>query len=100
MRGFNGNPLAQNPTATPGNIAQNACAANTTVAVNVTVTGARTDSFVAVKPRSALDLGLGIVGAYVSAANTVTVYFMNTTAGALPAGAAGINFDVMVMPNL
>jgi hypothetical protein len=100
MRSFNGSPFAQNPAATPLNLAQNAVAANTTAVATATVTGARTDSFVIVRPRAALDAGLGVCGARVSALNTVSVTFMNTTAGALPAGAAGLDFDVMVLPSL
>lgn len=98
MRSFNGSPFYENRAATPLNLAQNGVGANTTAVATVTVTGARTSDFVIVKPRAAQDAGLGIVAARVSAANTVAVTFMNTTAGALPAGAAGLDYDVMCLP--
>jgi hypothetical protein len=94
MRLYNGIPA---PTAV-GNLPQNACAANTTVADVVNVPGARVGDNVLVTPESAVDLGLAFTSGYVSAAGVVTVYAMNTTAGALPAGAPGLNYRVLVLP--
>lgn len=94
MRYFNGTPLA----SAVGNLPQNACAANTTVADTVNVPGARVGDNVLVTPESAVDLGLAFSSGYVSAAGVVTVYAMNTTAVALPAGAPGLNYRVLVLP--
>jgi hypothetical protein len=95
MRNFNGIPL---PYAANGNVPQNACAANTTVADTVNVPGAKVGDHVVVTPNSVVDLGLAFTSGFVSSAGVVTVYVMNTTAGALPAGAPGINYSVLVLP--
>ena len=62
-------------------------AANTVAEQDFTVTGATTKDAVVVSP-SGTTAGVGALPARVSAANTVTVPFVNATAGALvpPAG--------------
>lgn len=75
-------------------------AANTTVDITVTVTGARYDATLAnvpdkvirVIPPSALNTGLAIVGAYVSAADTVVMRLMNCTVGAIDAASGVYEF--------
>lgn len=84
--------------AAVGNVQQNACAANTTVADTVACVGAAVGDFVVVKPRTAPDAGLAFAAGQVLGNNTVTIYVINTTAGALPAGAAGIDYDVLCLP--
>lgn len=59
-----------------------AVAANTTSAQTFTVTGLSTQDVVVVNKPSHT-AGLGIVGARVSAANTLEITFMNTTAGSI-----------------
>ena len=59
-------------------------AANTSAEQTFTVTGLDTDMFVSVN-KSDLDAGLGVVNARVSAANTLALTFMNSTAGAIDA---------------
>lgn len=57
-------------------------AANTTAEQTFTVAGLKTPDFVAVcKP--ALNAGLGVVNARVSAANTLAISFVNATAAAI-----------------
>ena len=92
---FNGIPC---PAAVNANVHQNACAANTTVTDTVAVPGARVGDFVVVTPNGAVDIGMMFGAGRVSVAGTVEVPVMNTTAGALPAGAAGINYSVLVLP--
>ncbi len=98
MRLFNGRPCVENPPAVPGNLPQNGCAANTTAIDTVACPGAAVGDFIGVRPAAAMEAGLGIVGAYCAAANVVSVVFMNTTAGALPAGAAGQDYHVQCYP--
>ena len=62
--------------------------ANTTVEVTYTVAGLFADDVVTVNPASTMPTGVGIVGAYVSATDTLKVRYMNTTAGNLPLVAA------------
>jgi hypothetical protein len=95
MRNFNGIPLA---SAINGNLAQSACLANSTVDDTVNVPGARVGDHVVVTPNSNYDAGLMLGTGWVSSAGVVTVRFMNTTAGALPAGAAGVDYRVIVLP--
>lgn len=57
-------------------------AANTSEEETFTVEGLETGMFVAVN-KSDLDAGLGIANARVSAADTLALQFINTTAGAI-----------------
>ncbi|MCK5602175.1 hypothetical protein KAR91_09910 [Candidatus Pacearchaeota archaeon] len=59
-------------------------AANTTEEETVTVPGLTTDMYVMVNKPS-LDAGIGIAGARVSAANTLILTVVNSTAGAVDA---------------
>lgn len=59
------------------------------------VPGLRTTDFVFVNVPSTLNNGLGIVGARVSAADTLALRVMNATAGALDAASA--TFSVLVV---
>lgn len=70
-------------------------AAATSAEQTFTVPGLRVGDFVAVTIPSTLNAGLGIVGARVSAADTLALRVMNATAGALDAGSA--SFGVMVI---
>jgi len=94
---FNGQPCPQNPVATPGTVAINAVAANTTVLDTVACPGARVGDFVVVRPNGVPELGMMFGAARVSAANVVEVPIMNTTAAALPAAAQ--TYDVMCLPS-
>lgn len=96
MRGYNGIPLLRNAAGTPLTVAIGAVGANTTAEVTVAVTGARVGDGVMVIPRAACEAGYGPISARVSAANVVSVQFMNTTAGGLPAAAQ--LFDVVIYP--
>lgn len=61
-----------------------AIAANTTGEVAVTIPGVlATDHFAGAEIASTLNAGLAAGGGYVSAADTVTLRFINTTAGSL-----------------
>ena len=60
---------------TPG-----AVSAATTATHTVTVTGVTTSDFVIGVSKPTVQAGLGIVGWYVSAADTVTITYMNATA--------------------
>lgn len=60
-----------------------------------TVPGLQTRDFVFVNIPSSLNNGLGIVGARVSAADTLAVRVMNATAGALDAASA--TFTIFVV---
>lgn len=74
----------------PGSVA-----ANTSEEETATVTGVAVgDVVLAVVKPTAFNAGLGIVGARVSAANTVIVTFMNTSAGAIDAGSETYTFVV------
>lgn len=94
MRTFNGQPVAE--SLTPANVAINAAAATTRIAVAVTVPGAQVGDFVVPRLNADLEAGLQIDGVRVTAANTVTVWIYNRTAGALPA--AAFTVDAMVLP--
>jgi hypothetical protein len=69
-------------------------AAATVAAQNVTVPGVLPGDIVVVVPPSTLNAGLGIAGALVTAADTVSVRFVNATAGALDPAAADYVFLV------
>ena len=58
----------------PGSIA-----ANTRGTVTATITGLAATDFIALMPPAALDAGLLFVGAYISAADTVTIMLYNAT---------------------
>lgn len=67
-------------------------------AVDITVTGVEaTDVLVSVTPGVAAATGLGCMSGYVKAANTVTVYFVNPTAGSVTSPTA-LNF-IVAKPN-
>ncbi len=70
--------------------------ANTSVVSTATVPGLKTtDTLVSVyKSGAAFTAGLGIVNARISAANTVSIELMNTTAGAINETAA--NYTIVV----
>lgn len=59
-------------------------AANTTARQTFTVAGLKVTDFVQVS-KPTLNAGLGVVGATVSAANTLAITFVNATAGAIDA---------------
>ncbi|KAA2238909.1 hypothetical protein F0L74_22095 [Chitinophaga agrisoli] len=64
----------------------------------VTITGANLNASVIVNPRAALNTGLAISYAYVSAVNTVTINFINSGAGTLGNQKLGtVTFDVTVI---
>ncbi len=68
------------------------------VSKTVTVTGATTQSSVIINPRSALPSGLAIAYAFVSAANTVTVNFINSGAGPFGILNLGtVTFDITII---
>ena len=54
-------------------------AATTSAEQTFTVTGLTTSMFVSVNPPASQTAGIGIVGARVSAANTLAIMFMNST---------------------
>lgn len=66
-------------------------ASGETGSATITVTGAAAGDIVVVNP-PALDTGLGFAGAAVTAANTVTVYVVNATAGAVDNAAATFSY--------
>lgn len=102
FRQFNGTPFARNAGGTPLHLAQSAVLKKATAIATVACPGARIGDYVLVQPRTAPDAGLIPVAGYVAAANVVSVAFMNvTTAGgaaSLPAGAAGLDYDVLCIP--
>lgn len=65
-------------------------AANAVTEDTVTVTGLRTNMSVIALDVPSLSVAIGIVGAYVSAADTLTIRMINPTAGALDATAVTI----------
>lgn len=67
----------------------------TTNSNNITFTGAQVGDLVLVSIPSGLNAGLGVASAYVSAADTVIIRIINTTAGALDPAAA--NFVITVI---
>lgn len=62
-------------------------AAQTRGSVTFTLTGAAVGDIVIMQPPSALNTGLAFAGAEVTGANTVTVYIVNVTGGAIDDGA-------------
>jgi hypothetical protein len=69
-------------------------AAETVAAQSITVPGVLLGDIVVVVPPSTLNAGLGIAGALVTAADTVSVRFVNATAGAIDPAAADYVFLV------
>lgn len=76
------------PNLTPASVG-----ANTSADQNFTIAGLQSGDFVDVNLQGAQTAGIGIVNAWVSAANVMTIRFQNSTAGALTpaAGIYGIN---------
>lgn len=68
---------------------------NSSHAVTVNVTGAAVNATVIVNPRSSLSPGIGIGYAFVSAANTVAIRFINTTGNLLSLGT--VTFDITII---
>lgn len=68
-------------------------ATNTVAEQNFTVTGLRTGDFVELNPPS-ITAGVGISSARVSAADTLTVAFVNPTAGSLTPAAGTYRIKV------
>lgn len=67
----------------------------TTAEQDVTVLDVRaTDIVLSVSPPAALNAGLGVVGARVKSANTITVRLINTTAAAIDAGSGTWTFAI------
>jgi hypothetical protein len=65
---------------------------NQTLTTNETVT---TEDTVIVQPTAAMTTGVAIVGAFVSAANTITIVLVNPTAGAVDA--ASVTLKIIVL---
>lgn len=72
------------PTLTPGPLT-----ASTTTPLAFTVAGVQLNDVIGVTFNGVQTLGVGIGNAYVSAVNTITIVFTNSTAGT-PTPAAGI----------
>lgn len=70
-------------------------AAGATAEATVTVTGAAAGDAVIANPPATIAAGLGVVGAYVSAANTVKLRVHNSTAGAIDEAAANWVFTLI-----
>ena len=83
---------AESERKTQATLVGASCAANTTTVITLAVPGARLNNNVVVNPTTALQAGLGIVGARVSATDTVAITFGNFTAGAIVA--SNYVFDV------
>jgi hypothetical protein len=75
-------------------IADTLIATITTAEVSVTVAGLKTTDVVNVSCTTALPAGLGLAGARVSAANTLTLAFVNPTAGGIQTTALVFNVNV------
>ena len=69
--------------------------AGTTTTKTVTVTGANTGASVIVSPQSVLANGVAIAFAYVSAANTVKIGFINS--GAVSISSGTITYDITII---
>jgi hypothetical protein len=81
-------------------LSDNATNITTTVSMTktATVTGANLNASVIVNPRAALPQGLAIAYAFVSAANTITINFINTGAGTGGNQRLGsVTFDVTII---
>lgn len=61
----------------------------------VTVTGAAAGDIVVVSPPAALDAGIAVVGAFVSAANTVKLRLYNSTGGSVDIAAGNWVFGLI-----
>lgn len=70
------------------------CAANTTTTTTVALTGVTTADQVLVVPQASLPAGVVFSHAFVSGANTLTVAFSNTTAGAV---SVTVNLQAIVL---
>lgn len=92
--GTNGSSLSE-IIKTTASITIPTIAANTTTQVNVTVTNASTSWVVSVSPSGLLTSGLVIAYARVSAANTVTIAYRNTTSGSI--SSATLNHYITVI---
>lgn len=88
-----GNTYGLSVVSTTINLAS--VAAATSAEQTFTIPGLQVGDFVVVEPPSTLNNGLGIVGARVSATDTLALRVMNATAGALDAASA--TFRVMVL---
>jgi hypothetical protein len=69
-------------------------AANTTAAQTFTISGLRTTDIVLSVSKPSLSAGLGICGARVSAADTVSITFNNNTVGAIDPAAEVYTFVI------
>ena len=77
------------PTLTPVSVA-----ANTSAEQNFTVKGLLLNDFIDINCNALQTAGIGIANARVSAADTLTILFQNSTAGALVPAAAAYNINV------
>lgn len=77
-------------TVDPASIAAGAIAEET-----VTVSGAVAGDLVLVSPPTTLNAGIGVVGAYVSAADTVKLRLLNSTGGAVDIASASWIFGLL-----
>ena len=82
---------AQNINVDPGALNQNGGSQS----IAVTVTGAQVGATVQVSPRSEMEDGIIIGYARVSAADTVSIRFVNTTSGSIDP--AAVNVDITVI---
>lgn len=69
-------------------------AANTSAEQNFTIPGLNVGDFADVNCNAAMTAGLGIVNARVSAANTITLQFANSTGGSLTPTAGAYNINI------
>lgn len=69
------------------------CNTVTCTDVDFTVTGLTTDMTVMVNPTSAMPTNLGLAGARVKSANTLTLRFVNPTAGTITG--AAVTFKIV-----
>jgi len=81
----------QNINVNPGNLVEYGGSES----ISITVTGAQVGGTVQVSPRAELETGIIIGYARVTAADTVSVRFVNTTNG--PIDPAAVNVDVTVI---
>lgn len=95
MRLFTGETCAESVASVA--VAQNALAATTRVAFEITVPGARVGDFVVARLNDDPEDGVAVECARVTADHTVKVWLYNRTAGALPATATSL--DAMVLPS-
>jgi hypothetical protein len=93
--GVNGNTITEIIRATVNANVPSVAANGGTVAQLFTVTNAALTSAVSVSPNDVLTAGLVIASARVSAANTIEVRFVNTTAAAIDPPAMDFHFTVI-----